>query len=68
MFYDAGPWTLFYQTFFSVIYTIMLQAIYYSEIIVNNATFITYNDFTYNINKCYITFMFFIYCYKKTPL
>ncbi len=23
-----------------------------------------YKDFTYNINKRYITYMFFIYCYK----
>ncbi len=33
-----------------------------------NAGDITYNDITYNINKCSMTYMFFIYYDKKSNL
>jgi hypothetical protein len=31
---------------------------------VNTYQDFVFNDFTYNINKCHITYMLFIYCYK----
>jgi hypothetical protein len=29
-----------------------------------NISDITYNNITYNLNKCHLTYLFFTYCYK----